>query len=59
MAERPHRRAAQARGGRRSVVFEHINVDGLFILILNGVRPDSNVNCCNAERLCNFGDVNA
>ena len=27
--------------------------------MLNGVRPDSNANCCNAERVFNFGNVNA
>ena len=25
----------------------------------NGLRPDSNANCCNAERLCNFDNVDA
>ena len=41
-------------------VYDIANVEALFNSIPNGARPDSNVNanCCNAERLCNLGNVN-
>ena len=40
-------------------VYYIVTVEALFEPMLNGVRPESNAYICNAERLCNFGNVNA